>query len=557
VIAYAKRPRKEAPADLIPAVAYYRMSSDKQEASIPAQRSAVETYAEQHGYKIVRAYADEGISGSEADARPQFLRLIRDAQAQGGFEVILCWDQDRFSRFDPLEANHYWFLLRQAGVRIVTVCQGPLDFSDLAGWLTASVTQHGKAQYLKDLSRNILRGRLEKAKQGKWTARQAPYGYARTKGGDLVLGKAKAVETVRWLFETYAGTDTSLADMADRLNKAGIPSPGGKEWGIGGIQPLLHRRAYIGEAHQFKERKGKFFSITQGKVEPRANGAPVNAPQEDWLPVTCPPIIDRELWDRVQAKMTKRRTRTTPHRGGGRALLSGLLHCGHCGRRMIGAQIPRLHSKAKGTNKRDLIYVCSSYSEYGKHKCHRNPIHESAVLGFLIPKICEAILSPANFDRLKVELERQAGRRNKPDHTPLKQVRAAVARLDRDIVAAVRELKRTPDDLYDLAVAHVRELRDQRQCAAVDLEAAEARAKGPRADAAEIVTKAIGRLQTLRDTLTAADPAVAREALNQVCERIDLWFDHIRQTKQVRSRFSKGLVRFRVADLYSPANRPR
>ena len=41
---------------LVPAVAYYRMSSDKQEASIPEQREAVQAYAKAHGYRIVREY---------------------------------------------------------------------------------------------------------------------------------------------------------------------------------------------------------------------------------------------------------------------------------------------------------------------------------------------------------------------------------------------------------------------------------------------------------------------------------------------------------------------
>ena len=38
---------------LIAAVAYYRMSSDKQEASIPEQRNAVERWAKENGYRII------------------------------------------------------------------------------------------------------------------------------------------------------------------------------------------------------------------------------------------------------------------------------------------------------------------------------------------------------------------------------------------------------------------------------------------------------------------------------------------------------------------------
>jgi hypothetical protein len=49
-------PKEDAVSPSIPAVAYYRMSTDKQEASIPQQRDAVKAYAKVHGYRIVREY---------------------------------------------------------------------------------------------------------------------------------------------------------------------------------------------------------------------------------------------------------------------------------------------------------------------------------------------------------------------------------------------------------------------------------------------------------------------------------------------------------------------
>ena len=154
--------------ELIPAVGYIRMSSDRQEASLQQQRNEIKKLAEGK-YNIIRWYTDEGISGAESDKRAGFKQLISDATTRDDFKAILVWDQDRFSRFDPMEANYYWFQLREAGVSIVSVTQGLLDFSDLGGWLTASVNQHAKAAYLKDLSRNILRARLQKAQAGKWT----------------------------------------------------------------------------------------------------------------------------------------------------------------------------------------------------------------------------------------------------------------------------------------------------------------------------------------------------------------------------------------------------
>ena len=197
----------------IPAVAYVRMSSDKQEASPQQQREEIEALAAGK-YRIVRWYQDDGISGAESAKRVGFLQLIADATERADFAAVLCWDQDRFSRFDPIEANYYWHILSQAGVKIVTATQGELDFSDLGGWLTASVTQYGKAQYLRDLSRNVLRARLSNAKQGRWTGNRAPYGY-RLEDGKLLSGDSRKIETVRWIFRQYVETETSLHDLAD------------------------------------------------------------------------------------------------------------------------------------------------------------------------------------------------------------------------------------------------------------------------------------------------------------------------------------------------------
>ena len=62
-------------------------------------------YAEIHGYEIIRWYVDEGISGDDTQQRVQFLRMMADSQNNADFEAIIVWDQDRFGRFKPQEAN--------------------------------------------------------------------------------------------------------------------------------------------------------------------------------------------------------------------------------------------------------------------------------------------------------------------------------------------------------------------------------------------------------------------------------------------------------------------
>src|SRR5262249_24377514 len=144
------------------------------------------------------------------------------------FKAILCWDQDRFSRFDPMEANYYWYILREVGVHIVTVAQGRLNFEDLAGWLAVSVNQYGKAQFLRDLSRNSVRGKHKALREGKWSGK-APYGYTKN-NGRLVLGDRDHVKVVKWIYAQYADTDTSARAIQLALVEKGTPGPAGQPW---------------------------------------------------------------------------------------------------------------------------------------------------------------------------------------------------------------------------------------------------------------------------------------------------------------------------------------
>ena len=150
------------------AVLYLRMSTDQQEQSISAQRDELHRYAKRQGYVIIDEYIDKAISGDNTQKRAGFLRM-RDDAVSGRFSLVLCWDQDRFGRFDLLEGGFWITPFREAGVRMETIAQGKIDWEDLVGQLIYSVNQMGKAQFLRDLSRNVGRAQLQDAMKGRGT----------------------------------------------------------------------------------------------------------------------------------------------------------------------------------------------------------------------------------------------------------------------------------------------------------------------------------------------------------------------------------------------------
>ncbi len=140
----------------IAAVGYVRMSTDKQETSPEQQRKEIEAYAAKHGYSILRWYSDLGISGDRTEKRVEFKQMIADAE-DGRFKAILCWDQDRFGRFDSLESGYWIHPLRKRGVQLVTCTDGAVDWNTFAGRMLYGMKQEGKHQYLVDLSNNVSR----------------------------------------------------------------------------------------------------------------------------------------------------------------------------------------------------------------------------------------------------------------------------------------------------------------------------------------------------------------------------------------------------------------
>jgi site-specific DNA recombinase len=542
-----------------PAVAYYRMSTNRQEQSIPEQMEAVRRYAGKNGYRIIREYdGDAGISGDDTERRRDFQRMIRDAGEKQDFQVILCWDQDRFGRFDPLEAGYWIKPLRDAGVRLETIAQGKIDWNSFGGRLQYTVQQEGKQQFLIDGSRNTLRGLLTVARQGFWLGGPPPYGYALEDTGRgpkghskrLVPGDPKEIEVVRWLFRTYARQDVSLRGLADELHRRGVPAPrGGKHWFRMSIRGLLANRLYVGDlVWNRKPKKGSYHRVSKdGEIIPRTRGPKRRRkanPEAEWLVFeqTHEPLIDRETFEAVQAKLAANQHRGKAYGSWDAWPLSGLVICGHCGYRMSG------QSQALATADRKYRrYRCNGYTSKGKSVCHPHSIHEGRLLRCVVRKIQEEFLNPDNLEKLRAEIRRQAGEVGSASRAAAPRLRSEIAALDRKIDKGSEQLLKVPDDLMADAAAKLREWKEKRGKLQGQLEALE---NPPDVEVLEEkVAAAEAQLWRLRDALGDADAADLRAVLHEVVSKIELRWDCARAkvTKGGRRRcpLLRGIIYLR------------
>lgn len=301
--------------------------------SIQNQKSMLIEYAINQGWEIYDIYTDEDYTGADRN-RPEFNRLLKDAEARK-FDIVLCKTQSRFTRELELVEKYIHGLFPIWGIRFVSI----VDHAD------TNVRGNKKARqinglinewYLEDLSENIKSVFNNKRKNGVHIGAFALYGYLKDpeQKGHLIIDE-EAAQIVREVFTLFANGYGKTA-IARMLNDRGIPNPTEYKrqkglrykqpkskcstlWKYFAISHMLTNEIYIGNMVQ-----GKYGSISyKTKInKPR--------PKEDWYRVenTHEPIIDRDLWDKVQALIKEK---SKPFSNGQIGLFARKVKCMQCG----------------------------------------------------------------------------------------------------------------------------------------------------------------------------------------------------------------------------------
>lgn len=318
-----------------------KRSEEDDSRSIQNQKSMLQSFAETNGWSVYKIYSDDDYAGADRN-RPAFNELLKDAEAKK-FSIVLCKSQSRFTREMELVEHYLHDLFPQWGIRFV----GLVDNADTAVKGNKKARQiNGLVNewYLEDLSENIRGVLHDLHEKGHFTGSFAPYGYKKDPEyrGHL-LPDAEAAEVVHRIFEMYAGGWGKVA-IARQLNAEGIPNPTEYKrlhgiswkrsrnterstlWQYFSVADILVNEVYIGNLVQ-----GKSESISYKTKKTRA------VPKEQWIRVTNThaPIIERELWDTVQAVI---RDKAKACWTGERGLFARKTRCMYCGYTMRSAK---------------------------------------------------------------------------------------------------------------------------------------------------------------------------------------------------------------------------
>jgi DNA invertase Pin-like site-specific DNA recombinase len=176
----------------------------------------------------VKAFEDPGISGSEIDQRPGFMALLRfcEERAEAGdpVQAVVCWDGERLSRADSIRTAACVARLVEAGVSRMLTVEGWIDWRNEIDRVLFNLKQDlSRAAYSKSIAKNVARSFVQRALRGEWLGSRPPHGYVRGPDGKLALGDPAKIAVVKRIFQEYAYSAASAAEIAAALNADGIP----------------------------------------------------------------------------------------------------------------------------------------------------------------------------------------------------------------------------------------------------------------------------------------------------------------------------------------------
>ena len=296
------------------AVAYVRESTEEQGQgfSPDAQREGIRRFAPENNLELVGEYCDFHSGWRKSEARPEFQHLMADAAA-GKFDVVLVFHTSRFAR-NQVEARRYKQLLRERlGIRVVSVTQ-PMgeDHTDPSAFLSESIHEMFDEYYSVSLSFWTRSGLKEKARQGHLLG-SLPWGYVRDPATKLAIPHPERAPLVLALFERYATGQESDRTLAAWLNAKGARTARGRLFSKDTVREMLCNAAYAGYVSGLRDKSRAIKGLHE-------------------------PIVNDELFDRVQEVRSWRTRVVKPGRPSEEYLLRKLIHCERCGARMHGCR---------------------------------------------------------------------------------------------------------------------------------------------------------------------------------------------------------------------------
>ena len=339
---------------------YCRLSRDDElqgdSNSIVNQKKILQKYALDHGWKNIRFYIDDGISGTTFN-RPGFQEMIADIEA-GIVKRVIIKDMSRLGR-DYLQVGMYTeIMFPEHDVHFIAVNdgvdskQGDNEFTPFRNIINE--------WYAKDTSKKIRAVMKVKGNAGEHLTTNAPYGYMKDPANPKQWVRDNDAANVVYDIGLYVMDGYGPSQIARLLKQRKILTPAAYYeskgincnvkpqddpygWNASTVAHILDRwREYLGHTVNFKTTKKSYKSKKK-----------IQNPESEWVIFenTHEPIWTESIADAVRLA---RQTRRRPTKMGEMGMFSGMMFCADCGSIMY-------QCRATGFRREQEYYLCAGY----------------------------------------------------------------------------------------------------------------------------------------------------------------------------------------------------
>lgn len=323
---------------------YARQSVEKKDSiSIASQIEACRRLITDN--EEVAVYQDKGWSGKNID-RPQFQKLLADIE-KGKISKIIVYKLDRISR-SLHDFSNLIEIFKKFNVEFASTVE-TFDTSTPMGRAMLGIIMVFAELERENILLRVKDNYYARAERGMYLGGQPIFGFDKTPtiaGGvkTSMLIPNENINIVKYMYEKYTESSTTLGDIVRYLNGKGIKSPNGAPWDSCKISRLLRSPTYaccdMGIYAYFKNKgctitspveefTGEFGCYVYGK-RPGNERKYANVKDHKLTLALHKGVIPSDLWLAVQRKLDGNE-QIKRGKTGSYSWLTGLIKCGKCG----------------------------------------------------------------------------------------------------------------------------------------------------------------------------------------------------------------------------------
>ena len=360
----------------VAAYARVSMKTERLHHSLSAQVSYYSDLIQRNPeWEYAGVYADDGITGTKANSREEFQRMLEDCEA-GKIDIVLTKSISRFARntVDLLETVRH---LKELGVSVRFEKEN-IDSLSGDGEVMLTLLASFAQEEIRSLSENEKWSVKKRFEQGIPVSKPRILGY-RWEGNTMIVVPEEAA-VVRRIFQNFLDGKSRL-ETERELAAEGITSVYGNRFCDSQLKHILTNISYTGNMLLQKE----YIEDPITKKRRRNKG---ELPQY-WVENTHEAIIDMETFQYVQDEMARRRALgALANKSLNTCCFTGKIKCPHCG-------LSYMHNHRSKNGNYQEYWVCGSRK---KKKTGKGCPNKGSVSNKSLEKACSVVLGLEEFN---------------------------------------------------------------------------------------------------------------------------------------------------------------